>query len=166
MSEDRGCEQKAAFWGCLQHLCLDVMGFGVSPGSRRLLAHVRIALEDQTNGPSCPFPSSAEVWEEVSCDPRLASGTQQCGASWAEMTFTMGCPSSGTILLTSSHPFPKQVLPHTLWSEQPRKPLRLATLVKFIGRGCEGGPHGGLGDGEQSTSTHSSPSPAAEAQCV
>jgi len=76
----------------------------------------------------------------------------------------VGRPSSGTVLLASPHPFPKQNWPHTLQSDQPRNPLRLATLVKIVGRGREGRPHAGLRDGEQSTSTHSSPSLAAEAR--
>lgn len=140
------------------------MGSARAVGSRRLLADVRIALVDQTNSPPCPVPSSDEmlVREEVCDNPWLASGTQQCGAFWTETTHTTECPSSGTVLLTLSHPFPKQVWPHTLQSDQPRKPLRLATLVKVIGRGREGCPHAGLGDGEQSISTHSNPSPATE----
>lgn len=75
----------------------------------------------------------------------------------------MGCPSSGTGLLTSSDPFPKQVWPQTLQLDQPRKPLRLATLVKVIGHGHAGCPHAGFWDGEQSTSTHAGPNPAGEA---
>lgn len=77
-------------------------------------------------------------------------------------THTTRCPSSGTVLV-SSHPFLKQDWLHTWWSHQPRKPLKLAALGKGIGPGCEGCPHAGLRDGEQSTSTHSSLSLAAEA---
>lgn len=48
---------------------------------------------------------------------------------------TRGCPSSGTVLLASSHHVPKQAWPHTLQSDRPRKPLGLATLAKVIGCG-------------------------------
>lgn len=128
MSEDGESEQITAWMQVV---------FGVSLGSRKCLANVRIVLGDQNNGTSCPVPSSNEVcWfrkkSVMILDLHLVLSSVGLSAQ-RPPTHTTRCPSSGTVLV-SSHPFLKQVWLHTLQSNQPGKPLRLAVLGKGIGR--------------------------------